>query len=118
MHYSQILTFEDACKALNISTNVPDVSSWPEEMQAGKIAEYKLSIVIKAANAGWYPDWKDGNQPKYWPWFDRIDGGFSFLDVVNRYQYSYVGSRLCFVDRATATHVATTFLDLYRESYA
>src|SRR6478736_5769926 len=102
--YTDIKTFEDACKALNLdsTTIIPDFSLFPESDKEAMIAHAKLVIIAKAINGDWLPDWNDWDQYKYYPWFEMgspSGGGFSFIDFGGWYSGSIVGSRLCFETR-------------------
>ena len=64
--YTDIKTFEDACKKLGIySKNVynSDLDTIDE------IAYKKLKIIFKAINNNWQPNWLDNDQYKYYPYF-------------------------------------------------
>jgi len=121
MEYNQIKTFEDACKALNIETNVPDFSASPAKHQKALLAHYKLVIIVEAANEGWQPDWSS-NEYKYTLWPDveedktKSSGfGLSFNGVDGWYTDTYVGSRLCFKNRNVAEYIFETFKELYED---
>ena len=79
--YTEIKTFEDACKAINVEpTIIPDFSFFPEADREAMIAHAKLVIIAKAINGDWVPDWNDWDQYKYYPWFEMgspSGGGFS-----------------------------------------
>ena len=96
MNYTEIKSFEDACKALNRSTDLPDFSMAPEEDRQALIDHYKLTVIAKALNGDWKPDWNDSDQYKYYPWFYMDGSGFQYNDYDNYYQNSNVGSRLSF----------------------
>jgi hypothetical protein len=67
----QIISFEDACKALKLEqTCLPDVSPFPKGHQQAIIAYAKLIIIAQSLNEGWSPNWNDTNQLKYYPWFE------------------------------------------------
>jgi hypothetical protein len=80
--YTNIKTFEDACKVLNLdaATVIPDFSLFPEADKEAMIAHAKLIIIAKAINGDWTPDWTNGQWDKYYPWFvmgSPSGGGFS-----------------------------------------
>jgi hypothetical protein len=85
--YTEIKTFEDACKAINVEpTIIPDFSLFPESDRQAMIDHAKLVIIAKAINGDWVPDWKDWNQYKYYPWFEMgspSGGGFSYFVCVS-----------------------------------
>jgi hypothetical protein len=117
--YTEIKTFEDACKVLNLdaTTIIPDFSFFPESDKEAMIAHSKLVIIAKAINGDWVPNWNDWDQYKYYPWFEMgspSGGGFSYYDDDAWLTYSYVGSRLCFETREMAKYVGKQFEDLYK----
>jgi len=116
--YTEIKTFEDACKAINVEpTIIPDFSLFPESDQQAMIAHAKLVIIAKAINGDWVPDWTNGEWDKYYPWFKMgspSGGGFSYDDCVAWDTGSDVGSRLCFESREKAIYAGKQFEDLYK----
>jgi hypothetical protein len=117
--YTDIKTFEDACKVLNLdsTTIIPDFSLFPESDKEAMIAHAKLIIIAKAINGDWVPDWNNWNQYKYYPWFNMgspSGGGFSCDDYGTWGTGSGVGSRLCFETREIAKYVGKQFEDLYK----
>ena len=117
--YTEIKTFEDACKVLNLDATkvIPDFSLFPIEEQEAMKAHAKLIIIAKAINGDWVPDWTDGNWNKYYPWFEMgspSGGGFSSDVYVVWRTSSGVGSRLCFETREKAVYAGKTFEDLYK----
>lgn len=123
--YTDIKTFEDACKALNISPDsIPDYSWMPEKHRAAMVAHDKLIIINLALNEGWEPDWNSGEWDKYFPWFDMETygdapkgSGFSLSVVNDCYSFTYASSRLCFRSSEVARYAAETFIDLYKDYY-
>ena len=114
--FKKIKTFEDACKKINISTDLPEVSMLPEPMQKVVVSNYKLLIIAKAINNGWTPNWNDGTW-KYYPWFNMSSSGSGFSYFVFDYVYalSDVGSRLCFEKREQAEYFGKQFIELFKD---
>ena len=106
----QVKTFEDACKLLGITPN----TVFTKADNKDDIAFKKLKVIAAALNQGWKPNWKDGNEYKYYPWFD-LSKGFVLVNVHCRYQHSNVSSRLYFVSEDIARYAATQFLSLYKD---
>jgi len=124
MKYQDIKTFEDACKVLNIGTELPQVSTLPEKHQKAIVAFYMLTTVIEAVNEGWAPDWSDTDQSKYFAYFgieadkDTPGGsGFSGSDCSYNFNCSFVGSRLCLKDRDRVNYVRKQFEKLYKDYF-
>ena len=116
--YTEIKTFEDACKALSldVATVIPDFSGYPPKHQAAQIAHSKLVIIAEALNGGWAPDWDNNNEYKYYPYFD-MEKGFSFCIYDDFYTHSSTGSRLCFKNRELAQYAGEKFLTLYKQYF-
>ena len=111
----KIKTFEDAQKATG-RPNVPDLSNFPEDLRTYFENQYKAVVIIEALNEGWKPDWNDGNEPKYIPWFKVSPSGFSFGVTYYNCSLPDAGnaSRLCFQTRALAEYAGRQFLDIYQ----
>lgn len=107
----RVKTFEDACEILGIDTQqaIPDAE---EHVQA----YVKLTIIARALNEGWLPDWDNSNQKKYYPWF-KMASGFGFS--VHGYDYTYAntgdGSRLCFKSVELAEYAGKQFESIYKQ---
>ena len=119
--YTEIKTFEDACKAINVEpTIILDFSLFPESDQQAMIAHAKLVIIAKAINGDWVPDWTNSSEGKYYPWFEMgspSGGGFSCSDCGRWGTYSTVGSHLCFETREQAKYAGKQFEDLYKSYF-
>lgn len=120
--HTAIKTFEDACKALNISPQVPDFSASPAKHQKALAAHYKLIIIVEAVNEGWQPNWADTDEYKYelWPDIEEDSSkpsgfGLSCNDCVGWDTFTHVGSRLCFKSREVAMYTFETFKQLYED---
>lgn len=124
--YTEIKTFEDACKVEKLDPKkvVPDFKAYPTKDRKAMIAHAKLVIIAKAlnklANKGkaWKPDWSNYDQWKYYPWFEMGgSSGFRYHGYVSWYSRSAVGSRLCFISRDVALYAGTQFTKLYKEYF-
>lgn len=107
----RIKTFEDACKAAGVDPEefFEDHRGLPIDV----LAYLQLRIIAQALNEGWKADWFDGNQKKFYAWFDTFGGSFRFFVVGYYYQRSSVSSRLCFRSSQVAEYAAKQFKDLY-----
>ena len=127
MKYTDIKTFEDACKVEGLDPEkvLPDFSCYPEQDRKAMTAHAKLVIIARAlnrqANEGkeWRADFTNWDQYKYVPWLyiPRGSSGFRFYVCVGWRTYSRVGSRLCYISRKVADYAATQFIDLYNEYF-
>jgi hypothetical protein len=119
-----IKTFEEACEALGVSTAVPDVSALPQKHQKAVIAHYQLVIIAEALNEGWQPNWNDGDEWKYYPWFEvkadqanTAGSGLSYGGCGYATSSTYFGSRLCFKSRDLAKYAGQAFTELYKDYF-
>ncbi len=118
----KIKSFEDACKYLGINPNdLPAVDMLPEKDRKSIIAFYKLTVIIRALNEGWEPDWSNWNELKYYNWFyvekgkDPRSSGFRCGDTHYAFTITDTGSRICFKNKELAQYAAKQFKELYRE---
>lgn len=114
----RVKTYEDACEILGID---PDIGLSCSKSGVWKdienITAYaKLIVISRALNEDWYPDWKDSNQYKWFPWFE-VSSASGF-----RFSVSYYGltatctpARLCYKSRELADYAGKQFIDLYKE---
>lgn len=82
MNYKGIKSYEDACKVLGvqpISENA--VATFPAEDRKSMLAYHKLTIIARAINGGWKPDWNNRSQYKYYPVFYYENAGLSFANA-------------------------------------
>lgn len=114
----RIKTFEDACKETGIYPTELTVSGTgiTDDHMRGIAAFHKLTIIAKALNGDWKPDWNNSSEYKYYPWFD-LENGFVFYVYDCLSQSSCVGSRLCFKSSELATHAGKQFIDIYKELF-
>jgi hypothetical protein len=115
----QVKTFEDACNVLGINPKTITAMSFCGALKAESkalLAQAKLIIIARALNQGWLPNWNDGNECKYYPWF-KMGAGFgfsgSFFDGTG--SGTNVGSRLYFKTRELSDYAGKKFAGLYKD---
>lgn len=116
----KIASYEDACRVLNIQPINEEVFNiFPKEDQRSMLAYHKLTVITRALNNGWKPNWDDQNEWKYYPLFRYVNAGLSYADTANAATHTTaaIGSRLCFPTSALAKYAAEHFADLYRDYY-
>lgn len=114
----KIASYEDACRVLNIQPINEEVFNiFPKEDQRSMLAYHKLTVITRALNNGWKPNWDDQNEWKYYPLFRYVIAGLSCAYTFNAASGSSaaLGSRLCFPTSALAKYAAEHFADLYRD---
>lgn len=120
----KIKSYEDVCavEGVDTVTSLP----YPEPKDAEEIAINafaKITRIVRVLNEGWQPDWNNGNELKYYPWFDMetydeqvgSGVGFSYYHCDCDLSTSHVGARLVFKTRGLAEYAGETFLSIYRE---
>lgn len=112
----RIKTFEDAMEATG-RKEVPDFSSFPEEMRKHFEALFKMVVIVEALNEGWKPDWDNYNEYKYYPWFDMSPSSFAFdaSDCGCEYATAGSGSRLKLKSRELAKYCGEQFKDIWKD---
>lgn len=111
----RIKTYEDACNELGevapLEITLKELGFTDDEINYRKI-----KTITKALNEGWIPDWTNGNEKKWQPYFRLSSGAFVFY--VTRYYYSFAvagsGSRLCFKSDELATYAGKQFAEIYK----
>jgi len=51
---------------------------------------WKMSIIVKALNEGWEPDWDNDNEPKYYP-FEEC--GYDYFRAMRYSSFQYKGRK-------------------------
>ncbi|HBX44458.1 MAG TPA: hypothetical protein DEG28_00995 [Porphyromonadaceae bacterium] len=112
----RVKTFEDA-QAETGRPGVPEFSDVPEDMRPYFKAQYKIVVIAQALNEGWKPDWTNGNQKKWVPWFGLSSSGFAFGVTVFNCSNAAAGnsSRLCFKTEALANYAGRQFVEIWDE---
>lgn len=93
----------------------------PEKDRKSIIAFYKLTIIIRALNEGWEPDWSNWDEWKYYNWFyvgkgeDQRSSGIRYSDTSCTNTNTCTDSRLYFKNIKLAKYAAEQFEELYRE---
>jgi hypothetical protein len=120
----KIKFFEDACKHLRLNPNdLPVVDMLPEKDRKSIIAFYKLTIIIRALNEGWEPDWSNWDEWKYYNWFyvekgeDQRSSGFRYFGTYCASAVTYSGSWLCCGTSDDAEYIGKQFEDLYNDYF-
>lgn len=120
----KVKSFEDACKHLGLNPNdLPVVYMLPEKDRKSIIAFYKLTIIIRALNEGWEPDWSNWDEWKYYNRFyvekgeDQRSSGFRYYDTDYASTGTRTGSRLCCGTHDDAEYIGKQFKDLYNDYF-
>lgn len=113
---SQIRTYEDACRKLGIAPIRIEKFAFLGIEANHHYAYHKLTVIARALNDEWTPDWKNDDENKYYPWFDFSSGRrLSYNDFAHASTDSSVGSRLCFRTYELAEYAGKQFADIYSD---
>jgi hypothetical protein len=116
----RVKTFEDALELVGCSDNMKTLLAYngiDKEMWAA-LSFAKLSIIRKALNEGWEPDYSKTSEYKYYPWLKYNAGsGFSLHAVGCDRTDAVVGARLSFKTEALARYAAEQFAGLYNDLF-
>ena len=125
MNEQFVSSFEEACARLGKSTQLPDVSTFPDHLQKHVTATFKLSTILEVNNGEWKPDIADTTQRKYFPYFlirpdENCASGFglSFYDYGCDYSGTSLGVRLACKDAGLAIFMGENCTDLYKDLLA
>lgn len=112
----KIKTFEDAMNATG-RKEMPDFSSFPEDMRKHFEALFKMVVIVEALNEGWKPDWDSYSEAKYSPWFDMSPSSFAFDGSIYDDEYATAGSgsRLKLKSRELAKYCGEQFNDIWKD---
>lgn len=78
-------------------------------------ALYKIQCISKVLNEGWEPDFNNGNQYKYYPWFEYKNTGFGFYSVYWASVFSVFPFGCYYKTEELAKHSSKLFIDIYKE---
>ena len=112
----KIKTFEDAMKATG-RKDIPDFSTFPEDMRKHFEAMFKMVVIVEALNEGWKPDWDNWDECKYHPWFDMSPSSFAFCGshCDDARADAGSGSRLKLKSRELAVYAGEQFKDIWKD---
>ena len=90
----KIKTFEDAMNATG-RKEMPDFSSFPEDMRKHFEALFKMVVIVEALNEGWKPDVCNSDVERWYPWFkpNGSPSSFAFNDSNYDNENANAGSR-------------------------
>lgn len=111
----RIKTFEDACAELGVKPEDYLVNNHPDAKGLNALA--KLTIISKALNEEWEPDWSNENEYKYYPYFKFKKGklAFSYSDCYYWRTLTLVCSRLSYKSPELAIYAGEQFADIYND---
>ena len=113
---SRVKSFDDACKVLGIENNLSIVGGTNKNRQK-MIIFNKMLIILEALNEGWVPDWDNGDENKWYPYYNRVNGELAFNTSNYHNSCSYCGLYLCFKSKQLSEYFGSIaeFSKLYNE---
>lgn len=119
MDYKEIKSYEDACKVLGL-TPISDEAFNVFGQDAKTMSAYhKLTVITRAINEGWQPDWNNSSERKYEPYMYNISAGLACADAYKASTHSNtsVGSCLCFCNYERCLFAVKTFGNTLYKDY-
>ena len=116
----EIKSFEDACAKLGITDSDNEINilkSLSTPNRDKLIAMYRLEIIAKALNDGWYPNFNNDDEYKYFNYFRMVNGVFSFYFVTYIDTAMHVPSALYFKSSEIAKHCSKIAFEDYKTLY-
>jgi len=111
---SRIKTIDDILEDNGISQE--DYAKWSDYLSEDEIAYRLAKLLVKSLNEGHVPDWDNGKQVKYFPWFKMCSSGFRCFDCGFWRANSNVGSHLCLKSSELAKYAGKQFQDtIYKQ---
>ena len=122
MNYKEIKSYEDACKVLGLKPLADEVfNAFPKAEREDVKAYHQLSVITKAINEGWEPDWTNRKEEKFEPYMYTNTAGLASAPTHSvplacgcGSSAALIGSRLCFPDYERAAYAVATFGELYK----
>jgi hypothetical protein len=116
----RVKSYEDACLVDNLQpVTIENFSFLAECDRESALAHHQMTIIARVLNEDWTPDWDNGNEYKYYPYF--IWGGsglgFSFCAGGCGRSGTDVGSRLVFKSRELAEYAGKQFITIYNQLF-
>lgn len=115
------------CMHSENNLSLKDVGRFLEEINPkhieALIALNRLFTIAEAWNKedGFVPDFSNGNQCKYFPWFIYNNAAAGFVCAYTHYSpvyaSAYLGSRLCFKTSERAAQFGKQFIELYNKVF-
>ena len=116
----EIMSFEDACIKLGITDSDNEINILKSLSTPNKdklIAFYRLEIIAKALNDGWYPNFNNYDEYKYFNYFRMVKGVFSFSYVHYHSTDMRVPSALYLKTSELAKHCSEIAFEDYKTLY-
>lgn len=90
-----------------------DFSFLLEEDRKKACAQAQIKQLERFYNGDWRIDWKDRNQPKYYPYFNTLEsGGLRFYDS-DFYCDSFHGTAGFYKDKKTSDFIGNNYKEIY-----
>mgnify|MGYP001354057252 CR=1 FL=1 len=111
----RVKTFEDAYEIAG-KPQKPDFNVFSVADRSFFEHMWKMTIITKALNEDWEPDWDNTDEPKYYPYFSMSPSGFGFRGAYHDFACAPAGcgSRLRFRTSELARYAGEQFVDIWK----
>jgi len=116
-----VKSYEDACQIEGSKPlTIENFAFLPKKDRQHHFAAHQLIVINRVLNEGWEPDYSNGSEYKYYPYFiwnkDAAGGpGFSYIVYDCGNSDSFVGARLVFKSSDLAKYAGNQFLSIYNQ---
>lgn len=117
----RVKTYEDALNVLGVEDFLTvrngSTCTFGKLLSSHMVAYIKLRTIIKALNEGWKPNWNDGYECKYYPYFVMSPSSFAFSGsaYADSFAHAGSGSLLCLKSKELSDYCGKQFIDLWRD---
>lgn len=110
----KIKTFSDVLDHLGLeSKDVIPYTNPVNKRQKFINASVKMSLIAEVLNEGVVLDFSNSSQPKYYPYFEKSDSGWSVYSFGSSYAIVEFGFAFFYKSSELALYAANQFLDIY-----
>lgn len=110
----ELKTFADICLAAGTTEEI----FYQKRLGYSPLALHteECALIVNVLNEGWYPNFDDDNEEKYYIWWDMRNSKLHFDSSSYRYYSSVVPSHLCFKSEATVEK-AKNFVEYFTKLF-
>ena len=110
----KIKNLDDVYKHLGVDReDVIPYKKSKNKLQKAANAFVDINHISLALNEGWVANFKDPNQYKYYPWFERKSNGWFVIGTGVCFSRTFGGFGFFYKTREIALYAANTFLNVY-----
>jgi len=107
-----VTTIKEVCKRLEEKElTIKDFSNFGD-LALKMLTFHQIKLLEKFFNQGWTADFNNSNQYKWYPYFEKVSGGYRFCSSSYHVSFFY-GFVALYKDQKTSDHIGRNFKDIY-----